>query len=244
MHFHSINPGDSDYIKPSANLTVENGDLLHYRGRLYIPKSIIETILESEHDSKVAGHFGQDKTIELVRWNFWWPRMDFHIKKYIQACPACQRDKTRRHRRYGLLSPLELPYAPWQSIALDFITDLPRSNNCTELWVVIDRFSKMVHFIPLEQDKKNAEDLAWIFAREVWRLHSLPQDIVSDRDSRFTSHTWKDFLSVTGIRPRMSSVDHGSRRFAAVPWQPLPHPTKFFQTSAAIKYMDFYRTPK
>ena len=121
---------------------------------------MIPTILESEHDSKVAGHFGQEKTIELVRWNFWWPGMDTDITEYIQVYPDCQWDKSRRHRRYGLLSPLKLPYAPWQSIAMDFITDLPRSNGCTELWVVIDRFSKMAHFIPLEEDKKTAEDLA------------------------------------------------------------------------------------
>ena len=132
--------------------------------------------------------------------------MDSDIEKYIQACPACQRDKSRHHRRYGLLSPLELPYALWPSIAMDFITDLPRSNNCTELWVVIDRFSKMAHFTPLQQDKKNAEDLAQNFAREIWRQHGLPRDIVSNHVSRFTSHTSKDFLSVTGIRPRMSTA--------------------------------------
>ena len=86
---------------------------------------MIPTILESEHNSKVAGHFGQEKTIELVRRNFWWPGMDTDITEYIQACPDCQRDKSRRHRRYGLLSPLELPYIPCQSIAMDFITDLP-----------------------------------------------------------------------------------------------------------------------
>ena len=70
LHSHNGNPSDSDYIKPSEHLTVENGNILHYRGRLYIPKPTINTILESEHDSKVAGHFGQDKTIELVRRNF------------------------------------------------------------------------------------------------------------------------------------------------------------------------------
>ena len=178
LHSLCANPSDSDYIKPSEHLTAENDDILHYRGRLYIPKPMINAIHESEHDSKVAGHFGQDKTIEQIRRNFCWPGMDSDIKKTIQACPDCQRDKSRRHRTYGLLSPLELPYAPWQSIAMDFITDLPRSNNCTELWVVIDRFSKMAHFIPMEQDKKNTEDLAGIFAREIWRLHGLLQDIV------------------------------------------------------------------
>ena len=103
---------------------------------------------------------------------------------------------------------MELPHAPWQSIAMDFIKDLPRSNNCTELWVVSDRCSKMAHFIPLEADKKNSEDLARIFAQEIWRLDGLPQDIMSDRDSRFASNTWKDFLPVTGIRPRISTAFH------------------------------------
>ena len=134
--------------------------------------------------------------------------MDSHIEKYIQACPDCQRNKSWRHRRYGLLSPIELPYAPWQSIAMDFITNIPRSNNYTKLWIVIDQFSKMAHFIPLEADKKQAEDLARIFAPEIWRLHGLPRDIVSDRNFRFTSNTWKDILSITGIFPRMSMAFH------------------------------------
>ena len=169
---------------------------------------MIPTILESEHDSKVAGHFGQEKTIELVRRNIWWPEMDTDIMKYVQACPDCQGDKSRHHRRYGLLSPLELPYAPWQSLAMDVTTELPRSNGCTELWVVVDRFMKMAHCIPLEEDKKTAEDLARIFAREISRLHGFPRDIVFDRDTRFTSNTWKHFLAIIGISPRMSTAFH------------------------------------
>ena len=116
-----------------------------------------------------------------------------------------QRDKSRRHKQYGLLSPLELPHAPWQSIAMDFITDLPPSNGCTELWVITDRFTKMAHFVPLLKEEKKAEDLCQIFAREIWRLHGIPSDIVSDRDARYTSTTWQVFLSILGIRPRMST---------------------------------------
>ena len=93
----SVNPDSPDYIKPSEHLTVEFNDILHYRGRLYVPKLMIPTILKSAHDSKVAGHFGQEKTIELVSRNFWWPGMDTDITEYIQVCPDCQRDKSRRH---------------------------------------------------------------------------------------------------------------------------------------------------
>jgi len=73
---------------------------------------------------------------------------------------------------------------------MDFITELPLSEECDQLWVVIDRFTKMAHFLPPEKEKKTAADLAVTFAREVWKHQKLPTDIVSDRDSRFTSETW------------------------------------------------------
>ena len=80
------------------------------------------------------------------------------------------------------------------------------SEECDQLWVIIDRFTKMVHFIPLRE--KTAADLAIIFAREVWKYHGLPTDIVSDRDSCFTLETWKEILRLLGIRPRMSTAFH------------------------------------
>jgi len=116
--------------------------------------------------------------------------MNERIIDFVRSCPECQKNKTARHQPYGLSSPLELPYAPWQSVAMDFITELPVSEKCDQLWVIIDRFTKMAHFIPLLQDGKTAADLAKIFAREVWRFHGLPTDIMSDRDSRFTSGVW------------------------------------------------------
>jgi len=63
---------------------------------------------------------------------------------------------------------------------MDFITELPLSEGCDQLWVVIDRFTKMAHFLPLGKEKKTVADLAVIFAREVWKHHGLPIDIVSD----------------------------------------------------------------
>jgi len=132
--------------------------------------------------------------------------MNERIIDFVRSCPECQKNKASRHQPYGLSSPLELPYASWQSIAMDFITELPLSEGCDQLWVVIDRFTKMAHFIPLRE--KTAADLAIIFAREIWRHHGLPTDIVSDRDSRFTSEVWQEFLRLLGIRPRMSTAFH------------------------------------
>jgi len=80
---------------------------------------------------------------------------------------------------------------------MDFVTVLPISEGCDQLWVIIDRFTRMAHFIPLGE--KTTADLAIIFTREVWKHHGLPTDIVLDRDSRFTSEVWKEVLQLSGI---------------------------------------------
>jgi hypothetical protein len=64
--------------------------------------------------------------------------MDECIIDFVRSCEECQRNKTAHHQPYGHLSPLELPYAPWQSIAMDFITDLPESEGCDQLWVIVN----------------------------------------------------------------------------------------------------------
>ena len=180
--------------------------LVYRRNLLWIPNGLILQIMESEHDTKVAGHMGQDKTIELIRRNFWWPKMNKRITDFVRSCPKCQQNKASQHQPYGLSSPLELPYAPWQSLAMDFITELLESEGCDQLWVVIDRFTKMAHFLPLRKEGKMAADIAVIFAQEIWKFHGLPTDIVSDRDSCFTSEICKEFLWLSGIWPQMSTA--------------------------------------
>jgi len=77
---------------------------------------------------------------------------------------------------------------------MDFIAELPASEDHDQLRVIINRLTKMAHFLPLRTEGKTVADLAVIFTREVWKYHGLPTDIVSDLDSRFTSETWKEFL--------------------------------------------------
>jgi hypothetical protein len=95
-------------------------------------------ISEADHDTKVAGHMGQDKTIELVRRNFFWPELEKFIEDYVCSCPECQKTKAARHARYRHLQPLELAYRPWDSISMDFIIELPVSDGCSSVWVIVD----------------------------------------------------------------------------------------------------------
>jgi len=139
--------GDS---KVDTNFSIEK-DLLLYKNRWYIPKDegLRRTIMEAEHGSKIAGHFGTYKTFGTVRANFYWPKMDEHIIEYLRSWDVCQRNKVIRHKKYGLLEPLEVPMRPWTAISMDFIVGLPKSEGYTKIWVIVDRFSKMAHFIPL-----------------------------------------------------------------------------------------------
>jgi hypothetical protein len=137
--------------------------------------------------------------------------MDQEIIEYIRSCLECQKDKVTCHKLYGLLSPLELLYVLWTSITMDVITDLPLSEDYDQLWVIINRFTKMAHFIPLKKDQKTAEHLVRIFTYEIWRFHSIPTDIISDCNSHLTSTKWKRFLGIPGVSPRMSISFHPQR---------------------------------
>ena len=189
----------------------EKEGLLFFENRYVLPndKALKLKVLEANHDSRVAGHFGQFKTLDRMRQNFFWSKMDDDAKDYVRSCDVCQRDKTSRRKKYGLLQPLDIPHQPWRSIAMDFIVGLPESNGFTQIWVVVDRLTKMAHFIPMVTGEKSpAKDLAMTFAREVWRLHGLPSDIVSDRGSVFISGFWKELMEHLGVDLNLSTAFH------------------------------------
>lgn len=112
--------------------------------------------------------------------------MKEEIIKYIQACDICQRIKTGTQFPNGLLQPLPVPDQIWQEISMDFIEGLPKSGDKSCIMVVIDRFTKVGHFIALSHPF-TAVSVAQAFLDNVYKLHGLPVSIVSDRDKVFTS---------------------------------------------------------
>ena len=130
---------------------IEKDGLLYYKNRLYIPmdEALQTEIAQGCHNSLVAGHFGQEKTIVIVTRDFYWKRLADWIRDYVRSGDECQHSKSPRHAKSGLLQPLEVRYAAWSSISTDFITQLPESQGKTQIMVVVDRFTKMAHFIGL-----------------------------------------------------------------------------------------------
>ncbi|WVZ64411.1 hypothetical protein U9M48_013924 [Paspalum notatum var. saurae] len=117
---------------------------------------------------------------------------------------VCQRNKTEHLHPAGLLQPLDVPHAVWSDIAMDFVKGFPKVGGKSVVLTVVDRFSKMAHFIPLGHPY-TALTVAQAFFEGIVRLHGFPCSIVSDRDPVFTS-TLKELFSLAGIKLRLSSA--------------------------------------
>jgi len=98
----------------------------------------------------------------------------------VEGCDSCQRNKNHTEQPAGRLMPNLIPEKPWTHISADFITKLPIAQEYDSILVVVDRLMKMVHFIPTTE-KMSAEGLARLFRDNVWKLHRIPESIVSDR---------------------------------------------------------------
>ena len=103
--------------------------------------------------------------------------------------------------------PLEVPHAPWCEISWDFITGLPTVKGNSQILVIVDRFSKMAHFVPLPE-KVDAPSMARVFIDQVWKHHGLPESIVSDRGPTFASEFWRTVCSILGARVDLSTAFH------------------------------------
>ena len=176
---------------------------------MYIPEDeALQTEIDQGcHDSLVAGHFRQEKTIEIVTRDFYWKGLADWIRDYGRSCDECQHSKYPRHAKYRLLQGLEVPYATWSAISTDFITQLPESQGKTQILVVVDPFTKMAHFIGLHENA-TAKNVADTFLREVWQLHGLPTEIISDMDAKFSGEFWESLCTMLGVKRRMSTAYH------------------------------------
>src|ERR1700761_3855867 len=191
----------------SSEWSIENG-LLYYRGKIYVPGSELRRqILTLCHDSKLAGHPGRWKTLELVSRNYWWPQMSRYIGKYVSTCDMCLRTKSIRQPPTGELHPLPIPDASWDTISVDFIVELPESNGKDAIMVVVDSVTKRSHFIGTVTTL-SAAGTAQLYLRHIWKHHGRPKRVVSDRGPQFVAEFTKELYRLLGIKLAATTTYH------------------------------------
>lgn len=166
-----------------------------------------EMILNWLHGSSHAGHTGRDVTVQRVKSLFYWKGMAKDIQAYIRACAVCQRCKYDTATSPGLLQPFPIPEGIWMDISMDFIDGLPLSDGKSVILVVVDRLSKSAHFVALKHPY-SAIYVAQAFLDNVFKLHEMPQSIVSDRDTVFTSDVWQELFKLQGCTLNLFTAYH------------------------------------
>ncbi|MBW0532435.1 hypothetical protein O181_072150 [Austropuccinia psidii MF-1] len=165
------------------------------------------SILQKRHDSPLAGHPGQEKTLKLVKQDFHWYSMTKFIKDYVSSCQQCSRNKNIHQKKFGFLKPLPIPNGPWICLSMDFITNLSLSNSSDSILVIVDRFSKMAVFIPT-MSSITSLDFAHLFIKNIFSKHGLPSSIVSDGGSLFVSSFWTNLCQKLKISEDLSTAYH------------------------------------
>ncbi|WVZ84782.1 hypothetical protein U9M48_031771 [Paspalum notatum var. saurae] len=130
------------------------------------------------------------------------------VAEFVAVCDTCQRVKAEHQRPAGLMQPLKIPEWKWEEISMDFIVGLPRTQKgYNSIWVVVDRLTKVAHFIPVNTTYSGAR-LAELYISRIVCLHGVPKRIISDRGSQFTSRFWEQLHDSLDSKLRISTAYH------------------------------------
>ena len=186
--------------------------MIYTRGlvkRLCVPNvtSIKKQIFEMLHSSQTGGHHGFHKTLELVIRQFYWRDMKSDVLLYVRSCVHCQKAKDSTSKPIGVMYPMPIPSRPWETVTMDFMTNLPECDDKNMILVVVDKFTKFTHMIPARMNDTAAET-ASLFFKEIVALHGMPKCIISDRDAKFTSEFWTSLFKCMNTTLHFSTPYH------------------------------------
>jgi hypothetical protein len=184
--------------------------VLYYNNRVCIPNfgEYRLNITRELHDIPVAGHPGFQKTYMAIKRHYFWPGMKRDIKLYVERCFKCQVSKIEQVKNPGLLKPLDVPNLKFESISMDFIVRLPKTQTGFDsILVVVDRLTKRALFIPTVTTV-TASGVADLFMKQVFRHCGIPSEIISDRDPNFVSEFWTTLFKLCGTKIKLSTAYH------------------------------------
>jgi hypothetical protein len=189
--------------------TIDEFRLLHHHDRIFVLDlaDLRLKVIQYHHDHILSGHFGQNKTIELVCRKYVWPNLHTMVKHFCSSCTTCKWSKAPRHKPYGLLKQLPIPELPWNSISIDFIEHLLEFDRHTAILVIVDHLMKQGIFIPIV-DEINVPELARLFIIHVFSKHRVPAHVTCDQGSKFISHFFRSLRQALNMKIHYTSGYH------------------------------------
>ena len=175
-----------------------------------LSEQVKSKILQEHHDHPTAGHPGTATTYFSVRTKHWWPQMKEWIQRYVKGCGVCQQNKTNTRPQKPPLYPItpKEGAAPFETIAMDWITKLPPSMGYDAILTITDHdCSKAALFFPCKETM-TTEELARLYFARVFPHYGIPNKIISDRDTRLTSTLAKEICKEAGINQNISTAYH------------------------------------
>ncbi|WVZ53053.1 hypothetical protein U9M48_004043 [Paspalum notatum var. saurae] len=176
--------------KKKACFKLDEEGVLWFKNHLVAPKDmeLRKKILDEAHTSMFTMHPSSNKMYQDLNQKFWWTHIKRKIAKYVSECDVCQRVKANHLKPAGMLQPLAVSAWKWEDIHMDFIVGFPRTpKGYDSIWVIIDRFTKSAHFIPVKMIY-HAKTYAELYIARIVSLHGVPQTITSDRGSLSAYH--------------------------------------------------------
>ena len=184
-------------------------DATHPR-RIRLPDGTIRNkILQQFHDSAAAGHAGTYRTLQGLLLHYYWPQMEHSVRTYCQSCLSCQQNKHPVLLPPGTFFPNETGNHRWSHINMDILDGLPTSDGYNAILVIIDRATKMSHFIPCTTHL-SAYDTADLLLEHVIKHHGVPMEILSDQAPVFTSQLWQRLTQRFNITLKFTSTYNAS----------------------------------
>jgi hypothetical protein len=143
-----------------------------------------------------------------LKQHYWWTTMKIEIPRYVARCDTCRRVKAIHMKTARPLESLPIPAWKWEDISMDFIVGLPRTaKGFDSIWVIVDRLTKIAHFLPVKTDHLVAI-YAQLYIACILSLHGIPKTIVSDRGTQSVSKFWSEMHKSLGTKLLHSSAYH------------------------------------
>jgi hypothetical protein len=184
--------------------------IVWFNNRIVVPNNdeVRQQILDEAHLSRYSIHPGSTMMYHDLKQHYWWTKMKIEIARYVARCDTCRRVKAIHMKTAGPLQSLTIPTWKWEDISMDFIVGLPRTaKGYDSILVIVDRLTKIAHFVPVKTDHPVAV-YAQLYIARILSLQGVLKAIVSYREPQFVSKFWEELHKSLGTKLLHSSAYH------------------------------------